>query len=446
MDSSQYGGAAKAQQNVPPLGTMVTFGTLQYNDPHNSVATTITPDITGTIDKGFFLSENEWTCYRRNYFSCVCSFNLQPYYANVPITFQATSSQTAYPVSSFGMSISAMVADTDGHKIDLVQHTPKRDKGPITTPDKVIMAPKSPQAAGHHASNLMFGGHADPSGAGMGGRSLYDSAYGQPQTSAGPTTEHSFERIQFKQATANNGKRRAAQQYYHLVVELWVDVGSQDHPQWLKVAQRKSAKMIVRGRSPGHYQSERRSSTSSGPGGSGGGLGGYGGGVMGSDFGSGNTMMGSNPYGGYDPRPGAGGYGVGARHHSHHVQVPAEAEVAPEDAKNIESRKGLQIYSAGAYEGADTTGRVEQYPPLPRSENELTTSTPATSSSIVLPQLATGFDPTGSKVKNEYDTAIPSICYPGPSYSAGRCGPYDSKTTSAGYYPTMLPTPGLNMT
>ena len=446
MDSSNQYGAAKAQHNIPPLGNMTSFGTLQYSDTHN---TTITPEITGTIDKGFFLSENEWTCYRRNYFSCICSFNLAPHYSSVPITFQATSSQTVYNVSGFGMSISAMVADTDGHKIDLVQHTPKRDKGPITTPEKVRMTPKAAQPGGHHAGLGMFGAHSDPTGAGMAGRTMYDSGYAQPPQSAGPTTEHAFERIQFKQATANNGKRRAAQQYYHLLVELWVDVGSQDHSQWIKVAQRKSAKMIVRGRSPGHYQSERRSSTSSGPGGSSGTLGGYGGGVMGSDFGSGaNTMLGSGPYGGpYDPRPGAGGYGVGTRHHGQ-VEVPPAADIPPEDAKNIESQKGLRIYSAGAYEGRnESTGQVEQYPPLPRTEHDTTTTTPATTSgSVVLPQMATGFDPAGSRLKNEYETSIPSLCYPGPRYASARYGPYESQTTSSGYYPAMVQTPGLNMT
>ena len=63
---------------------------------------------------------------------------------------------------------------------------------------------------------------------------------------AGPTTEHAFERVQFKRATANNGKRRTPQQYYHLLVELHFDVGTQDNPQWIKVAQRKSAKVVAK--------------------------------------------------------------------------------------------------------------------------------------------------------------------------------------------------------
>lgn len=84
-----------------------------------------------------------------------------------------------------------------------------------------------------------------------------------PPTLEAPQTEHTFERIQFKQATANNGKRRAAQQYYRLVIELHAHVGELGRrvaDQWLKAAHRKSARLVVRGRSPEHYQAERRMS------------------------------------------------------------------------------------------------------------------------------------------------------------------------------------------
>jgi meiosis-specific transcription factor NDT80 len=86
-------------------------------------------------------------------------------------------------------------------------------------------------------------------------------------------TSHTFERIQFKNATANNGKRRAQQQYYHLKAELWADIRL-DHtriPVWVKVAHRVSNPVVVRGRSPSHYKNEgptsqSRASSSSGVG------------------------------------------------------------------------------------------------------------------------------------------------------------------------------------
>jgi meiosis-specific transcription factor NDT80 len=74
-----------------------------------------------------------------------------------------------------------------------------------------------------------------------------------------------FERIQFQKATANNGKRRAQQQYYNLVVELYAEIASSvpGEMQWIQIARRQSHPMVVRGRSPGHYKDGRRGSTAS---------------------------------------------------------------------------------------------------------------------------------------------------------------------------------------
>ncbi|OAA65713.1 ndt80-like DNA-binding family protein [Niveomyces insectorum RCEF 264] len=207
------------------------------------------------------------------------------------------------------MSISAVVSDNDNHVIDLVQHTPKRDKGPTTQPGKVRLIAKPAQTT-HHAMGVYNVDGTMP----MGNR--FDHGYGPAQN--GQPSEYTFERIQFKQATANNGKRRAAQQYYHLLVELWADLGpTAEGDRFVKIGHRKSAKMIVRGRSPGHYQSERRGSASSGPGGSAGSFG-YGGSqVMGSDFGSTGSAMPLGAYGSaYDPRS-ANHYGNAPRHHQH---------------------------------------------------------------------------------------------------------------------------------
>jgi hypothetical protein len=154
------------------------------------------------------------------------------------------------------MSISAAVEETAGKAVDLIQHTPKRDKGPQLKPERVRLAPHPDGSLGLFPGGLVAGRiHHE-----------YDSA-----TAAGaangtdlPTIAH-FERIQFKSATANNGKRRAAQQYYHLVIDLFADIGGTMgvEGRWVKVAERISAPVVVRGRSPGHYQDDRRGSSSS---------------------------------------------------------------------------------------------------------------------------------------------------------------------------------------
>ncbi|ORZ01729.1 hypothetical protein BCR43DRAFT_487407 [Syncephalastrum racemosum] len=90
--------------------------------------------------------------------------------------------------------------------IRLIQLTPKRDKGPQHTPAILPMS---------------------------------------------ASKQITWERLQFKSATANNGKKRASQQFYVIVVELLrkKDNGVDYEP----VASCESFPVVVRGRSPGHY-------------------------------------------------------------------------------------------------------------------------------------------------------------------------------------------------
>jgi meiosis-specific transcription factor NDT80 len=378
--------------------------------------TPIKIDIHGAIDKGFFLSDGEWTCYRRNYFSCVCSYSLTPHYHNATMQYLPAGSATSYQVFGFAMSISAVVSDSDSQSIDLVQHTPKRDKGPTAKPDKVRLLPKTPQQPPHP-----LGMYQDHHAMSSGSRAIYEGQ-GYGQSGQGPyPQEHTFERIQFKQATANNGKRRAAQQYYHLVVELFVDVGTQNSgEQFVKVAERKSAKMIVRGRSPGHYQTERRGSTSSGPGGSSG-MGSYSSSqVLGGDYGTSSSNLLPSAYSAtYEAR--SGHYGS-TRHHD----LSMEPMIPSEDAKAIDTTKDYQYYPSTIYEGVETRQGIEMF--SHRSEPE--TMMTATSSAV---------DSATSKVKHEYDHTLPSIVYQsGPAYYPRSCSRFEGRTTSAGYYPTPL--------
>lgn len=417
MDAS-YG--SKSQQNIPPLGPVVSHGHLSYID---SPSTPIKVDIHGVIDKGFFMAENEWTCYRRNYFSCVCSYSISPLLHNVGMQFVQTGSQQVHNVYGFAMCISAVVAENENHAIELVQHTPKRDKGPVAKPEKVRLSPK-PQQTNHHPMAL-YGG---PDGS-LGPSRGYEQGFGQGLQNSSPI-EHTFERIQFKQATANNGKRRAAQQYYHLIVELWADVGPQGgQDSYIKIAHKKSAKMIVRGRSPGHYQSERRGSTSSGPGGSAGsGMGGNG---FATGFGSGEystgpSIMQAGYPSAYETR--GGGYG-GARHHP---ELTMEPIISAEEVKAITEHKGYQYYPATIYEGDHhhRSHQVELFNHRPRHD----TSENGTNGS-----LNSGYD--HAKVKPELENGgLPSIFYqPNPYYECTPSSRFDGKSTSAGHYPTLIP-------
>ncbi|KAK5625708.1 hypothetical protein RRF57_001424 [Xylaria bambusicola] len=133
--------------NTPPFAPIVTHGQLSYFKPESSFLDVpkrlgdIDIDIQGILDKGFFLSDGNWTCYRRNYFSCICSFGLVPAMADAVIQYMPDGEFTEYQVLGFAVSISANVADSKSKPVDLIQHTPKRDKGPTAVPEKVQLNP-----------------------------------------------------------------------------------------------------------------------------------------------------------------------------------------------------------------------------------------------------------------------------------------------------------------
>lgn len=227
----------------------------------------LSPKIEAKIQKGFFKVDHKWTCYRRNYFTVSCSFSLKPATFEPQFYLQRHQNQQHEAIVAFAIQISAktaMVNNQESESRNLVQHTPKRDKATESVPGKVMLQPAQPSIltnpASYHGSSSMYGATPNlPS-------SMMVDYNSQPYSSTqhqGPPQSHTFERIQFQKATANNGKRRAQQQYFHVVVELFADVGRHGDRQWVKVATAQSHPMVVRGRSPGHYKDNRRDSTTS---------------------------------------------------------------------------------------------------------------------------------------------------------------------------------------
>jgi hypothetical protein len=167
------------------------------------------------MDRGFILNENEYICYRRNYFQISAALSLENT-RNLAVYINGEHTS----VQKFSISIHARVKG-GSKEIELVQHTPKRDKGPQLRPQSKLVLP----------TGEIFN---------------YSTVNNHVVT---------FERIQFKSATANNGKRRAAQQFFYLVLTL-----SAITPQGtVKLGECESAPLIVRGRSPSHYVDHRES-------------------------------------------------------------------------------------------------------------------------------------------------------------------------------------------
>ena len=268
----------------------------------------VQPDILARIDKGFFLYDSDWTCYRRNYFSIACGYGLKPSQTSFPIYVKRNDILGgAARITAFAMSISAIVDDSAGKPVDLIQHTPKRDKGPQLRPDRIRLAPYPDDSLGMFSGALAAGRihhEYDPAPT-AGAAAAVSSAGGESPTMT------QFERIQFKSATANNGKRRAAQQYYRLVVDLFADVGTsfETEGRWIKVAERSSAPVVVRGRSPGHYQDDRRGNPSN--------MGPHGSTANDAIHGGGGGGGGGDGSGRADSFSGSGHH----HHHHHHHQV-----------------------------------------------------------------------------------------------------------------------------
>lgn len=246
------------------------------------------------MDKGFFLSGTEWTCYRRNYFQISASFALSGSQDDTLSNYSLLIDGSSHQIKNFSIAISCHVYGGD-KGVDLVQHTAKRDKGPQIIPSPKVVLPGGNPYSFNGTTSGDYAGTFNSSFAGMSSTTTGNTSFagnvifpssGSPATSVNsgnhssenignPNINNSsqlsdvnrlspekitspnltekivtFERLQFKSATANNGKRRAAQQYYCVTINLFARLSS---GQLIKVATADSAPLVVRGRSPGHY-------------------------------------------------------------------------------------------------------------------------------------------------------------------------------------------------
>ena len=190
----------------------------------------ILPDIKAKITTGIFRADNDWACYRRNHFTLICWFNLSLPLTSRDLVLKQSPNLLPERILAFGMCISSRTSGEGGKPIELLQYQPRGKHGIIHSPQVHVLLPQPVVNVG-----LMSG-----------------------FTNLTELNVVTFDHIQFKKATANNGKKGAAQQYFHILVELYARVSTgKRQSKWIKVASRSSAPLIVRGRSPAHYQDER---------------------------------------------------------------------------------------------------------------------------------------------------------------------------------------------
>ena len=134
-----------------------------------------------------------------------------------------------------------------------------------------------------------------------------------------------------------------------------VDIGAQmgEAARWVKIAQRISAPVVVRGRSPGHYHSERRHSNASAGGSTGPNNGG-------SSYEPNNSIQrtsgGQVTISGTPSMVPSSGYTDSYESRSHHysranIEVPMEPIMSAEDIRAIDETDGYLYYPSPIYEG-----------------------------------------------------------------------------------------------
>ncbi|KAJ3095298.1 meiosis-specific transcription factor ndt80 [Phlyctochytrium planicorne] len=175
---------------------------------------------------GFFYVEDNWTCYRRNYFKVLAGFKLTDSEGKQAKEFESLQitledGQTRLDVLNFRVAISSRAVGGGplSGRIDIVQNTSKRDRGPQRIPDTFVVCP------GARLSSAI------------------------PDESVA-----TFERVQFKSSTASTKAAPytlpGSQLYAQLAIELYaVCKGGVKH----LVAIMETSPLVVRSRSPAHY-------------------------------------------------------------------------------------------------------------------------------------------------------------------------------------------------
>ena len=214
-------------------------------------------EVRGQIDKGFSLTKDDnWTGYRRNYFKILGAYSLScsQTQRGIPLRDHDVLKEKLIigcgngiyePILDFCLGICARVHQQDYSVIELVQLTVKRDKGPQNPPTLQSLHP---------------GGNLDL---------MLNFANDYTENQLSNTHIAIWNRIQFKQSTANNRRKKASQQYFSVYVELFGNIGStaslnniksqnlhtcSKGLHWMRLAYVRSCALVVRGRSPAHYK------------------------------------------------------------------------------------------------------------------------------------------------------------------------------------------------
>ncbi|RCK62942.1 Meiosis-specific transcription factor NDT80 [Candida viswanathii] len=124
----------------PPFQPTIQVSSLFINETNTKVI----PILECRIDRGFELIGDEWVGYKRNYMSVVSSFAFQDIDESSSILqnhgFCVVTGNRQFSVKRFAIRLVGK-STQDGADVNLIQHTAKRDKGPIMEPPIIPVVP-----------------------------------------------------------------------------------------------------------------------------------------------------------------------------------------------------------------------------------------------------------------------------------------------------------------
>lgn len=238
----------------------------------------VTPRLHARIDRGFEMGdEGTWIGYKRNYFTLVASFSIDDFdflrfIDNKFYTYEKLKSgQEKVEISYFAIRLVAKCTD-DEVNISLVQHTPKRDKGPQFPPP---IYPAVPGDLPDHTTVKISSNKRNVTKIDNLNKIFYfDRADYYRETNLNTVKDNSilknypsdsiariarFERIQFtssirmRSSSVNN-------RFFTLHVELLGIIEDEDsHIQPILLSSIESPPLIIRGRSPSNYHKDKTS-------------------------------------------------------------------------------------------------------------------------------------------------------------------------------------------
>lgn len=225
----------------------------------------VVPILNARIDRGFDLTNNEWVGYKRNYFSVVASFSFEDYGTNKSILqtngFFIVSDEKEYQVKQFSIRLVSKSVQ-DNTEISLMQHTAKRDRGPIAEP------PIVPVITGSIPSHIVVkeGSNIRKVSKIRQFDSLFFQDYSTlPILQAGSILNNydknkdyvkvvKYERIQF--SSAINCKKQSITEKKRFILQIQLLAALSGENTYAIIAISNTPSLIIRGRSPSSYNSQ----------------------------------------------------------------------------------------------------------------------------------------------------------------------------------------------